>query len=193
MYWLKSKIFFGEWKTCEAQQIGLNWEQGELRRDHLARLKKIWEQKRRCLCGLTPTSEVKPGPELRRLVSKAMPKPADEHCWEERARWHMMEHLQEQLRGKKLVYVQLQFKCHLFLSTDLDLVQNANTSIASPPILKIELINLHQGLQHGLSVTWTVHSLPEENKWRSGAALLSLQKVVTYILLISPNMLHVFI
>ena len=90
------------------------------------------------------TCEVNPCPKIRCLVSKGMPKSTDAHCWEERARWQLVEHLQEQLGGKNLVYVQLQV--HLSPpGTDLDLVQ-----IARPPILNIKLSDLHHCEAHSM-------------------------------------------
>ena len=92
-----------------------------------------------------------------------MPKLADEDCREEGAGWKLLEHLQEQLGGKQVVDVQLQFWCrHLFPSARLDLLHSA-----SPHILNIDpTTNLHSQpepqLETGLSSASTVRLLAEE-------------------------------
>ena len=95
-------------------------------------------------------------------MSKSMPEPADEDCREEGAGWKLLEHLQEQLGGKQVVDVQLQFwRRHLFPSARLDLLHSA-----SPHILNIDpTTNLHSQsepqLEYRLSGVSTVRSLTE--------------------------------
>ena len=120
----------GNQKPVEQRKAG-RAEKGENRREIGRPDWKRFEDKRRWV--YWQTSEVKPGPELRRLVSKVVPKAADEHCWEERSRWKLLENLQEQLGRKQLIYVQLQFWCHhLFLSTRPDLMHSASQSTTHP-------------------------------------------------------------
>ena len=109
-------------------------------------------------------------------MSKSMPEPADEDCREEGAGWKLLEHLQEQLGGKQVVDVQLQFwRRHLFPSARLELLHSA-----SPHILNIDpTTNLHSQsepqLEYGL-VVWCFNCAlagRRKNKESSAAALLS--------------------